>query len=388
MEGPRIVKLEESVVNRIAAGEVVQRPSAAIKEMLENSLDAGATSIAITVKGGGLQLLQIQDNGCGIRKEDLGIVCERFTTSKLRTFDDLKTISTFGFRGEALASITHVAHVTITTKTADSQCAYKAKYSDGILVPVKAGDKAEPKMCAGNTGTTIQVEDLFYNMQTRKQAFKNLNEQYQKILDVVTKYSIHYGDRKISFTCKKHGASVPDLHTPPGSSTMENLKIVYGAQLARELVDFSCESDGAGGGPKFSCGGKVSNANYSNKKSALILFINDRLVESAAIKRVVESVYADVLPRHTHPFVYLSVRMPPEHVDVNVHPTKKEVHFMHEDELLAALHAGLQARLRSANDRRTFYTQATLTLGDRCLGGTGRTGGGQPHHPGRSGLAR
>jgi len=184
----RIVKLEETVVNRIAAGEVVQRPSAAIKEMLENCLDAGSTSITVTAKGGGLQLLQIQDNGHGIRVEDLGIVCERFTTSKLRSFEDLKTISTFGFRGEALASITHVAHVTITTKTADSACAYKAKYSDGKLVPLKQGDKPDPKPCAGVTGTTITVEDLFYNMQTRKQAFKNVNEQYQRILDVVTKY--------------------------------------------------------------------------------------------------------------------------------------------------------------------------------------------------------
>jgi DNA mismatch repair protein MLH1 len=317
---------------RIAAGEVVQRPSAAIKEMIENSLDAGATSITVTVKGGGLQMLQIQDNGHGIRKEDLEIVCERFTTSKLTTFDDLKSISTFGFRGEALASITHVAHVTLLTKTEGAPCAYKAKYSDGKLVPFKAGEKADPKPCAGMVGTTITVEDLFYNMQTRRLAFKNPNEEYLRILDVVTKYSIKYGDAGVSFTCKKFGQTVPDLHTPSVASggSLENIKIAYGAHLARELIpiNFKEHPDAAEtaqiakgsalsefentGGMNDSlvveATGKVSNANYSNKKPVFIFFINNRLVECMSIRKVMESVYYEILPRHSFPFVYLSIK--------------------------------------------------------------------------------
>jgi DNA mismatch repair protein MLH1 len=317
-----IRKLEETVINRIAAGEVVQRPSAAIKELIENSLDAGSTSITIVVKGGGLNLLQIQDNGHGIRKEDLDIVCERFTTSKLSTFEDLQSIATFGFRGEALASITHVAHVTILTKTKSSPCAYKAKYLDGKLAPQKAGEKAEPKACAGVQGTTITVEDLFYNMLTRKQAFKNPAEEYQRILDVVTKYSIRYGDSGVSFTCKKHGSAVPDLHTPvstPASGTLENIRIAYGSNLARELIDFTVEHNAetsslrSPGGTdmsalKVSITGKVSNANYSTKKATYVFFINNRLVECPAIRKTIEGVYADILPRHTFPFVYLSIR--------------------------------------------------------------------------------
>jgi DNA mismatch repair protein MLH1 len=326
---------------RIAAGEVVQRPSAAIKELLENSLDAGATSITVVVKNGGLGLLQIQDNGHGIRKDDLDIVCERFTTSKLATFDDLKSIATFGFRGEALASITHVAHVTILTKTKDSPCAYKSKYTDGKLVPQRPGEKPEPKPCAGVVGTTISVEDLFYNMPTRKQAFKNPSEEYQRILDVVTKYSVRYGGSGVSFTCKKHGSAVPDLHTPvttpPGDGTLENIRIAYGSSLARELINFTVSYDHSTdattrasgtsmvlspsledlrhntviqedtGGLRVNIIGKVTNANYNTKKAMYIFFINNRLVECPAIRKAIEAVYADILPKHTFPFVYLSI---------------------------------------------------------------------------------
>lgn len=372
--------MDESVVNRIAAGEVVQKPYAAVKELIENSLDAGSTSISVTVKDGGLSYLQIQDNGHGISTKDMPIVCERFTTSKLTHFEDLKTIDTFGFRGEALASISHVAHVTITTRTKDSQCAYRAKYQDGQLIPMKIGGKAIPEKCAGTQGTTISVEDLFYNMPTRKNALKNLNEEYQRILDVVSKYSIHYGDKHIAFTCKKQGQSVASLNTPTSSSTLDNIGIVYGRALPKELLQLEFEInedddddmnmnaitgtsiDGNTKSDKFSCkvSALISNANYSTKRGGCIIFINNRLVDCNAVKRTVENIYAELLPKNMRPFLYFSITMPSHHVDVNVHPTKKEVHFLFESELLEHIHAAVHAKLQRANESRTFYTQSVL----------------------------
>ena len=180
----RIVALDQNVVNRIAAGEVIHRPSSALKEMLENSLDAGATSISVLAKGGGVKLLQIQDNGHGILRDDFARVCERFATSKLRTYEDLESIETFGFRGEALASISHVAHVTITSMVRGSPCAYCAHFSAGELVPPKPGDPAAPKPCASTQGTTITVEDLFFNVPMRLKAMKSVGDEYNKLLQV------------------------------------------------------------------------------------------------------------------------------------------------------------------------------------------------------------
>ena len=240
MDVKAIQRLDPTVVNRIAAGEVIHRPASALKELLENSIDAGATSIAVTTRGGGLKTLQIQDNGHGIRHTDLPIVCERFTTSKLRKFDDLKAIQTYGFRGEALASITHVAHVQITSKTQDQDIAYRAKYIDGKLAAPRPGEPARVEKVAGVNGTQILVEDLFYNVKTRRAALKKESVEYNLILDVVSKYAIHSGGKGRGMTCKQFGkngrTSSTSIHTRPGASVVDNIRSIYGKQLAQELV--------------------------------------------------------------------------------------------------------------------------------------------------------
>jgi DNA mismatch repair protein MLH1 len=247
-----IKRLDPSVVNRIAAGEVINRPCNAVKELIENSLDAGSTMITVTCKEGGLKMFSVVDNGHGIRHADLPIVCERFTTSKLAEFDDLKKIATFGFRGEALASITHVAHVTITTMTSDSDVAYRATYCDGALVPASSFTGAgssegavDPIPCAGVKGTTILVEDLFFNIPTRLRALKNTGEEYRKVLEVVMRYGVHYAKNGVSFVCKKHGARAADVRTTGSThSRLDVIGEVYGRGVAKELLFFEATIDG------------------------------------------------------------------------------------------------------------------------------------------------
>ncbi|KAJ0410418.1 hypothetical protein P43SY_002750 [Pythium insidiosum] len=365
----RIQRLAPDVVNRIAAGEVIHRPANALKELLENSLDAQATQISVTVGQGGLKLLQIQDNGKGIHREDLAIVCERFTTSKLRVFEDLRAISSFGFRGEALASISHVAHVSITSKTATQPCAYKCvirspHYRDGKLIAKQPGGSADPVPCAGKIGTTIVVEDLFYNLSTRRQALKNASEQYQRIVDVVQRYAVHFGDRGVGFVCKKHREVSCDVTTLHASSQLDVIRQIFGSKVSNELIEFSYrhEPTTLHRDLEFTAHAWVSNANYSLKSSNFILFINDRLVDCAPLKKACELVYSLYLPKHTHPFVYMSLQMPPQNLDVNVHPTKREVHFLYEELIVEALAKHLEIQLKGSNQSRVFTVQPISSM--------------------------
>ncbi|KJZ79847.1 hypothetical protein HIM_00561 [Hirsutella minnesotensis 3608] len=350
----RIKALDPDVINKIAAGEIIVAPVHALKELIENAVDAGSTALEILVKDGGLKLLQITDNGSGIQKDDLPILCERHTTSKISAFEDLASVETYGFRGEALASISHIAHLTVTTKTKDSSLAWRAHYLDGRLAPPKPGQPAEPKAVAGRPGTQITVEDLFFNVPTRRRAFRSHADEFNKIVDMVGRYAIHCAG--VGFTCKKAGESSNSLSVQASASATDRIRQIYGGSIANELVDFTTQGDRYG----FKAHGLVTNANYHIKKTTLLLFINHRSVESTNIKKAVEQVYVSFLPKGGHPFVYLSLEIDPARVDVNVHPTKREVHFLNEDEIIQAVCTKIEEELAAVDTSRTFMTQTLL----------------------------
>ncbi|CBX93874.1 hypothetical protein IAQ61_003752 [Plenodomus lingam] len=357
LPAPRRIKpLSQDVVNKIAAGEIIVAPVHALKELIENAVDAGSTSIEVLVKDGGLKLLQITDNGHGIDKEDLPILCERFTTSKLKQFEDLTSIGTYGFRGEALASISHIAHLKVTTRTKESSCAWEAMYAGGKLTSAKPGGSVEPKPKAGRMGTQITVEDLFYNVPSRRRAFRSASEEYAKILDLVGRYAVHC--QGVAFSCKKAGENTgSSVAVAATATTRDRIRQIHGTAAANELVELEVEDKQWG----FKCRGWVSNANYSAKRTHMLLFINHRSVESPAIKKSVEQTYAMFLPKGGHPFFYLSLEIEPQRVDVNVHPTKREVHFLNEDEIIATVCDEIRSGLSKVDTSRSFMTQSLLS---------------------------
>ncbi|KAF5190929.1 Dna mismatch repair protein, partial [Thalictrum thalictroides] len=353
IDPPKIHRLEESVVNRIAAGEVIQRPVSAVKELVENSLDASSTSINIVIKDGGLKLIQVSDDGHGIRYEDLPILCERHTTSKLSVYEDLQNIKSMGFRGEALASMTYVAHVTVTTITGGQLHGYRVSYRDGVM-------EHEPKACAAVKGTQIMIENLFYNMTARRKTLQNSADDYAKIVDLICRFAVHHIN--VSFSCRKHGAARTDVHTVATSSRIDAIKSIYGVSVSRDLIEVTASAND----PSclvFNMHGYISNSNYSAKKMTMVLFINDRLVECTALKRAIEVVYAATLPKASKPFVYMSIILPPEHVDVNVHPTKREVSLLNQERIIETIQTTIESQLRCSNSTRTFLTQQSSQVG-------------------------
>jgi DNA mismatch repair protein MLH1 len=222
------------------------------------------------------------------------------------------------------------------------------------LAPAKPGQSADPKPIAGRQGTQITVEDLFYNVPTRRRAFRSASEEYNKILDVIGRYAVHCDG--VAFSCKKYGEASTAISTQSTSSTVDRIRQIHGTSVANELIEF-VSSEAKWG---FTARGWTTNANYHVKKTTLLLFINHRSVDSTNIRKAIEHTYSTFLPKGGHPFTYLSLEIDPQRVDVNVHPTKREVNFLNEDEIIETICNDIRVKLGNVDTSRSFPTQTLL----------------------------
>lgn len=306
--------LPDHLVNQIAAGEVIERPSAAVKELVENSIDAGSSRIEVDLREGGKTFIAIRDNGFGMTREDLLSALDRHATSKL-PLDDLLDIRYLGFRGEALPSIASVSRLKISTKAAHSEEAWEVSTEDGL--------KQEPKPSTQAEGTTIEVRDLFYSTPARLKFLKTTNAEYAAVKDCIYRLALTRPD--ISFRLSHNGSSIfhyPVLSELPEQQFEQRLKDVMGAEFLANSLSLQAERNG------MKLYGRISLPTYNvGTGQEQYLFVNGRAVKDKFMLGAVRAAYRDVLARDRYPVVALFLDLSPEDVDVNVHPAKAEVRY-------------------------------------------------------------
>ncbi len=316
-----IALLPPEVAEQIAAGEVIERPMSVLKELLENSIDAGANEIKIEVRGGGLRLVRVSDDGSGIPADEVELAFHRHATSKIRTAEDLSHLRTLGFRGEALASIAAVAEVTMITEAEESGLA--------TMLTVRAGEVIERGRRARSRGTTVIVRDLFQNVPARLHFLKGARSESAHLAQLARRYAIAYPQLKVGLILEGHSA-----FQTSGSGQMERaIAEVYGLPVADALLKI---------GPIAVAGAEIcgilgNRALSQAGKQHLMLFVNGRWVQSQALLNALEIGYRTVLPKGRHPLAAISIHVSPEAIDANIHPTKAEVKLLHEEEVCAAL---------------------------------------------------
>ena len=313
---PRIRVLSEELANQIAAGEVVERPSSVVKELLENSIDAGATLIRIDIEGGGKKKIRIMDNGMGMLPEECRIAFSRHATSKISDFSDLETIHSLGFRGEALPSIASVAKVRCTSARSENQ--------GGKLIVVEGGELIEEKDFACPQGTTIEVAQLFYITPARSKFLKGDSTEFSHITQVVTQQALAYPS--IQFQLTHNGREV--IQTLPTDQIHYRIAELFGTELAKSLVQVKSSSS------DYRLEGYVSNPVFTrSNRSAQYCFINGRFVRDKVVLHATQQGYSHLLPKGQHPALFLYLTMDPKLLDVNVHPSKAEVRFAFQQDV-------------------------------------------------------
>jgi len=359
----KIKVLPDSLANKIAAGEVVERPSSVVKELLENALDAGARSINVEVEAGGKRLIRIVDDGEGMTRDDAIIAFERHATSKLRTADDLEAIITLGFRGEALPSIASVSRLFLRTKTARDTEGTEVEFNGGKLVAVR--DIAWPG------GAEVEVRDLFFNIPARRKFLKSDATESFHIANLVQHYAL--ANPQLSFLLVGNGRDV--IRVATARSLKERAYQVLGGALLDKLVEVNGEANG------LKVLGFVSNPQEQrSSRDAQYLFINRRFVRDQLIARAISEAYRSMMPSGTYPAAVLFIEAPPTDVDVNVHPAKTEVRFLHEGAVLAFVRDAVAEALRSTQPITLMPGVARARAGEveeLRSGGEGKWTGGR-----------
>ena len=324
----KIQVLDPITIDKIAAGEVIERPASVVKELVENAIDAGATAVVVEIKEGGISFMRITDNGCGIDREDVRSAFLRHSTSKIRSVDDLVHIGSLGFRGEALSSISAVSQVELITKTKDQ--------TFGTLYRIAGGKEEDLEDTGAPDGTTFIIRQLFYNTPARRKFLKTPMTEASHVGDLMTRLALSHPH--ISFQFINNGQS--KLHTSGNGKLKDVIYHIYGREIAANLLNADYESNGIKitgflGKPVISRG----NRNFEN------YYINGRYAKNNIIARAIEDGYKDFTMQHKYPFVVLHIEIDGEHVDVNVHPTKMELRFNNQQEVYNTIYAAIEQGL-------------------------------------------
>ena len=336
---PNIHVLDQSTINKIAAGEVIERPASVVKELLENAVDAKATAVTVEIRDGGISFIRVTDNGCGIPREELPLAFLRHSTSKIQSVEDLFTISSLGFRGEALSSIAAVSQVEVITKTAGSLT--------GTRYQIEGGLETGCEEIGSPDGTTFIVRNLFYNTPVRKKFLKTAATEGAHVADLVEKIALSHPEISIRFIQNNQNK----LHTSGNHNVKDIIYTVFGREIAASLLPV--DKAGEAVSVKGFIGKPViarNNRNFEN------YFINGRYIKSGIICRAIEEAYKPYMMQHKYPFTLLHFTIEPEFLDVNVHPTKMELRFR-DSELMFRM---VRDALSQALDHRELIPQVEL----------------------------
>ncbi|GAB4121694.1 MAG: DNA mismatch repair endonuclease MutL [Sideroxydans sp.] len=332
---PAIHLLPDLLINQIAAGEVIERPASALKELLENSLDAGATEIAVQLEGGGIKRLVVRDNGSGINKEQLPLALMRHATSKISSLEDLQRVASMGFRGEALASMAAVAQLALTSRTADAEHAWKVEAQDGT--------QSTTAPAAHPHGTSVEMRELYFNTPARRKFLKSESTEYAWCEETFKRIALSRPD--VAFSLQRDGKNIWQL---PRHDLAQRISALLGAEFGQHAVNVERQT-----GPLHLYGIAALPAYSRATRDEQYFFVNGRFVRDKVLMHAVRQAYQDILHHQRHPAFVLLLELPPEQVDVNVHPAKSEVRFRESQGIhqfvFHALQDALSATMKSAS---------------------------------------